>query len=145
MRVYLKTGKQANMQLKLRILNLQSDLIYFFLIPLLRQMLSAACFHFLSGTLLSVMPELFGIMWGLPYQGRRESGKSHFQKTWFLDCLTVVKVTSEASQTASIDWWQNSSVLSLPILFFSNELQNWTIWQTIEVGSVRPNFVFLKG
>lgn len=119
MRVYLEIGKQENIQLKLRTLNLPSDLIYFFPISLLRQMLSAACFHLLTGTLLAVRPELCEIMWGLPYQGRRESGKSHFQKIWFLDCLATVEVTSEALQTARVGWWQNSSILSLPISVFS--------------------------
>lgn len=62
MRVYLEIGKQENIELKLRTLNLQSDLVYFFPISLLRQMLSAAYFHLLSGTLLAVRPELCEIV-----------------------------------------------------------------------------------
>lgn len=62
MRVYLKTGKRESMQLKLRISNLQSDLIYFLPVSLLRQMLSAAGFHLFSGALLAVTPQLCEIV-----------------------------------------------------------------------------------
>lgn len=88
------------------------NLIYFFPISLLRQMLSAVCFHLLSGALLAVKPELCEVF---PIRAGGNQEKD-FQKTWFLDFLTVVKVTSEALQTAVI---QNSSVLSLPISVFS--------------------------
>lgn len=74
--------------------------------------------HFIC-FLLALTSGLCEIMWGLPYQGRRESGRSHFQKNRFLDCLTVAKVTPEALQTARTGWWQNSSVLCLHISVFS--------------------------
>lgn len=144
MRVYLKTGKQKNMQLKLRISNWGNQIWFDLFLPYTTSETNAVSCLFPFAFWCTVGCYIRAV-WGLPYQGRRESGKRHFQKTWFLDCLTVVKVTSEALQTAVIQNSRQNYCFVPPYFCFFCELQNWRIWQSIEIGNVRPNFVFLKG
>lgn len=72
-------------------------------------------------------------------EGIRKKTLSENLVSWFLDC-----------SEGNIRGFTNCSNTELqcfvpPYFCFFCELQNWRIWQSIEIGNVRPKFVFLKG